>query len=234
MGVEYGELRVARATLLTSVSVLAAVLGVGLLLVGPATWTGYSLASTVSTSLPSAGPTAADAQTAGFFRGGFGGSSPPFQGNIPERFAPLRPVGGFEPGPRRFGGTPPTQGGAGENGSNLQVNSALLSYLESHQGSAKYLFATMSSGTAEPYIISTGKAVMALGGFTGSDRILTVSQLQTVIREGQVHYFVLSGGGFGGIGGSGNSLLTQWIDSHGTVVTVGGTVVYYVSSAAAS
>lgn len=75
---------------------------------------------------------------------------------------------------------------------------------------------------------------MALGGFTGSDRILTVSQLQTLIREGQVHYFVLSGGGFGGIGGSGNSLLTQWIDSHGTVVTVGGTVVYYVSIAAAS
>ena len=89
--------------------------------------------------------------------------------------------------------------------------------------------------TAAPYIIETGKAVMALGGFSGSDQILSVNQLQTLIRDGQVHYFVLSGGGFGGVGGgSSNSALVSWVESHGTTITVGATMVYYVSSAAAA
>ena len=114
------------------------------------------------------------------------------------------------------------------------MNGALLSYLEAQQGSAKYLFATMSSMTAAPYIIETGKAVMALGGFSGSDEILTVSQLQTLVSEGQVHYFLLSGGGPGGAGGgSGNAALAQWVEAHGTTISVGGTTLYYVSSAAA-
>ncbi len=115
----------------------------------------------------------------------------------------------------------------------MQVNSTLLSYLEAHQGSAKYLVATMSSQTAAPYIIETGRPVTALGGFSGSDRLLTVSQLQALVAKGDVHYILLSGG-FGGSGGSsGNSALVQWVEAHGTTITVGGTTLYYVWSAAA-
>ncbi len=40
---------------------------------------------------------------------------------------------------------------------------------------------------------------MALGGFTGSDPILTTAQLQTLIKNGTIRYFLL-GGGFGGTG----------------------------------
>ncbi len=216
--------------------IIAVALGVGLLLVGPATWTGVSLASGNSGTLPAAGPTATTAQVGGF-SGGFTGGAPVFQGSRPEGFGNFGPSGGFGGTgtvPGGFGGTRATPNGSGGNAAGLQVNSTLLSYLEAHQGSAKYLFATMSSMTAAPYIIETGKAVMALGGFSGSDQILTVSQLQALIRGGQVHYFVLSGG-FGGVGGvSGNLALVSWVESHGTTIAVGATTVYYVSSAAAA
>jgi 4-amino-4-deoxy-L-arabinose transferase-like glycosyltransferase len=117
----------------------------------------------------------------------------------------------------------------------------LIAYLEAHQGSAKYLFGTLSSQTAAPYIIATGKPVMTLGGFSGSDPILTVDQLRALIRAGQVRYFLVSGGGgFGGPGGaSANSQLIQWIEAHGTVVpasayggtTPGGSLLYMMSPA---
>jgi 4-amino-4-deoxy-L-arabinose transferase-like glycosyltransferase len=95
-----------------------------------------------------------------------------------------------------------------------RLGRGLIASLEANQDSAKYLFATLSSQTAAPYIIATGKPVMALGGFSGSDQILTLSQLKTVIREGQVKYFLLSGGGFGGPGGGGvgNSQLVRWVE----------------------
>ena len=56
---------------------------------------------------------------------------------------------------------------------------------------------------------------MALGGFNGSDQILSLSQLQALVRAGTVRYFLLDGGGFGGLsgGGGGNAQLTQWVQS---------------------
>ena len=215
---------------------LAATLGVALLLVGPATWTGVSLASGGGGTLPAAGPTAS--VTAGRRGGGFG------RGRGSTAFP-----GGFQPGGRAGFAAPPGgfPGGAAApprvdgtqtgNGVGTQVDSALVAYLEAHQGSSEYLFATLSSQTAAPYIIATGKPVMTLGGFSGSDQILTLNQLQELIRAGKVHYFLLSGGGgFGGPGGAsgtGNSQLVQWVEAHATALTVGGTTVYYVSSSAA-
>ena len=74
--------------------------------------------------------------------------------------------------------------------------------------------------SADPYIITTGKAVMALGGFIGSDKILTVAQLKQLIQTGVVRYFLLGGGlGGGGFGGGGfggpaavNADLTAWVN----------------------
>ncbi len=39
---------------------------------------------------------------------------------------------------------------------------------------------------------------MAMGGFSGSDPILTVSKLKAMIKKGEVKYFYLSGMGKGG------------------------------------
>lgn len=107
----------------------------------------------------------------------------------------------------------------GAAGGSTQVNTGLIKYLEAHQGSATYLVATPSSNTADPIILATGKAVMALGGFTGSDPILTTTQLQTMVKAGTIHYFLLDSTGTGGGGpGGGQSTLTQWVQHQCTTV----------------
>lgn len=199
----------------SATAVIATTLGVALLLVGPATWVGVSLASGPGGALPTAGPTATSGQDGGLGSGapqGFGGRFP----------------GGFNPGGTRFSDgqdappfAPPSAGGitgtganGGPGGQGLQVNAQLLAYLETHRGSATYLFATLSSQTAAPYIIASGQSVMALGGFSGSDQILSVSRLQALVRDGVVRYFLLDGGGFGrrgGGAGGGNGQLTEWV-----------------------
>ncbi len=83
-------------------------------------------------------------------------------------------------------------------GMNAEVNTKLLNYLTKNNTDEKYLFATTDSTSAAPYIIKTGKPVMAMGGFSGSDPILTVSKLKSMIKKGEVKYFYLSGMGKGG------------------------------------
>ncbi|MBW1606368.1 glycosyltransferase family 39 protein [Lactobacillus sp. Sy-1] len=98
------------------------------------------------------------------------------------------------------------QGGAGGGIGNGSVNNKLLKYLEKNQGSAKYLFATDDSGTAAPYIIKTGKAVMAMGGFNGTDPAITLSQFKKLVKNGEIKYYYS-----GGKTGSANSAIVNWI-----------------------
>ncbi len=97
------------------------------------------------------------------------------------------------------------------------MDSQLLAYLEKHQGTTKYLFATSSSNSAAPYIIQSGKAVMALGGFTGSDPILTLAQFQALVKNNTVHYVMTGGMGGGGGQGGGDSIMS-WVQSSCTAV----------------
>jgi 4-amino-4-deoxy-L-arabinose transferase-like glycosyltransferase len=72
--------------------------------------------------------------------------------------------GGF--GGMGRGGAPAGGGGMGGG----EVSSELISYLQAHQGSARYLVAATGSQTTAPIIIQTGEEVITIGGFTGSDR----------------------------------------------------------------
>ncbi len=84
-----------------------------------------------------------------------------------------------------------------------QTDPLTLQYLLKNQGSTKFLVATTNANTASPIILATGKPVMALGGFTGSDPILSIADLQKLIANNTVRFFMLQGGfgGFGGFGG---------------------------------
>lgn len=95
-----------------------------------------------------------------------------------------------------------------------RFNTQLLTYLTSHNTGEKFLFATTNAGTAEPYIIQTGKAVMAMGGFSGSDPILTVDQVKQMVQNKEVKYFLISAGGPGGDRGGSSEVLT-WIKANG-------------------
>ncbi|MGE1104272.1 HPr family phosphocarrier protein, partial [Peribacillus simplex] len=86
-------------------------------------------------------------------------------------------------------------------------------YLEKHNDGADYLFATTDSNTAAPYIIKTKKAVMAIGGFSGSDPAITLTQFKKLVKEGKVKYFLTSGMGKGG-----NNDIVQWVEKNGKKV----------------
>jgi 4-amino-4-deoxy-L-arabinose transferase-like glycosyltransferase len=116
----------------------------------------------------------------------------------------------------------PVAGASGQSGGGLggssSLNTALIKYLEAHKGNAKYLVAVVSSNEADSIILETNQPVMALGGFSGSDPILTTTQLAALVKSGAVRYFLLNGSGGGGPGG-GQSTLTTWITQHAKVVS---------------
>jgi 4-amino-4-deoxy-L-arabinose transferase-like glycosyltransferase len=107
-------------------------------------------------------------------------------------------------------------GGPGGPRGGPSTNTTPIKYLEAHQGSAKYLVAATGSQTTAPIIIATGKPVVTIGGFNGSDSAPTVAQLAELVRSGQLRYVLLGGGG--GPGG-GNQAIQAWVQQHGTVVT---------------
>ena len=107
--------------------------------------------------------------------------------------------------------------GSGPGANTANSDTALIRYLEAHQGTAKYLVAVLSSNEADSIILATNKPVMTLGGFSGSDPILTTSELAALVKSGQVKYFLLNGSG-GGFGGGSQSALITWIQQHSKVV----------------
>jgi len=141
----------------------------------------------------------------------------------------------------------PLQGNGGGFGSGNadaanNSNTKLISYLQANQGNAKFLVAVPSSMSGDSIILATNKPVMALGGFSGSDPILTTNQLSTLIANGTVRFFLLNGprtgqqippqvldqlpaqvrnaarnGGFAGFGGQ-QSAVTTYVTNHCAVV----------------
>ncbi|OQP17061.1 MULTISPECIES: glycosyltransferase family 39 protein [Geobacillus] len=85
---------------------------------------------------------------------------------------------------------------------------ALVAYLEQHAGKTKYLAATIRATEAAEMMLHTDRAVMAMGGFGGTDPVLTPAKLEKMVQNGEVKYFLLSGEG------RGDNELVQWIKTH--------------------
>ena len=194
-----------RLHLNTRVLIPSLTIGLLALMLTPAIWSAVPAVQNIADNLPVAGPSQ---QFAG---GGFGGAGRTLTS---QQIAMLR---------ERFGngGPPASAGNPAGNGNpdgGSSANSTLIHYLEVNQGSAKYIVAVSSANQADSLILATNKGVMALGGFSGSDPILTTSQLAKLVANGTVRFFLLNGsGGFGGPGGESNSL-TTWVTQHCTVV----------------
>jgi 4-amino-4-deoxy-L-arabinose transferase-like glycosyltransferase len=115
----------------------------------------------------------------------------------------------------RGGGNNGPGGSAGPG--NADSNSGLTEFLISHHDGEQWIVAVSSSHGATDIIMSTGEPVMALGGFSGSDRILTTESLQSLIGDGKIRYFYLSSGS-GDRGGSGGGDISSWVSNACTVV----------------
>ena len=104
---------------------------------------------------------------------------------------------------------------------------ALVKFLVQNRGTATWIVAVASAKQSAGIQLARGFPVIAMGGFSGSDPAMTVTQLQALVASGQLRYVVLGGGGAGGPGGpggpgGGNSAVSSWVQAHGTVVDYGG------------
>lgn len=85
--------------------------------------------------------------------------------------------------------------------------------------------ATEGSQEAAPIELATGgDAVMAIGGFNGTDPAPTLAEFEAMVAKHEIHYYVGRGGdSFGG--GAGCSAISSWVAAHFSAKTVGGVTV---------
>jgi hypothetical protein len=94
----------------------------------------------------------------------------------------------------------------------------------------RWAAATIGSQSAASMELSTNTAVMAIGGFVGSDPYPTLQQFQQYVAAGEIHYFVE--GGMGGGPGRRDSEITTWVQQHYAAQTVDGRTVYDLTAPA--
>ena len=126
------------------------------------------------------------------------------------------------------GGTGAQGGPGGGLGGSTDVSSALVRLLKS--GSYTWAAATVGSESAAPLQLATGKPVMSIGGFNGTDPAPILAEFQRLVSEHKIHYFVGSNAhSFGG--GSGTaSAITSWVAKHFKAQTVGGETIYNLTA----
>ncbi|ANS77110.1 hypothetical protein AWM70_05990 [Paenibacillus yonginensis] len=224
-----------------SLSKMPAVLGFLILLIGPMYWAFTPIIYGQSSMTPAAGPglTAGLGRFGGFgdfpnFAGRRNADTSAMSANSERNSAngsgdnswaavddsgatrnPWNPGVGFPAAGGTEAGGDSSRGltrGASAPGEGVSLNENLYQYLKDHNTGQKYLLAATDYTTLAPYIIEKGETVISLGGFSGSDPVLSVERLQELINSGQLKYIYLSGGR------GGNSTLTQWIEDHGTEV----------------
>ena len=154
-------------------------------------------------------------------------------------------TGGFPGGTSSTGGTGSTKGsgaigsrtgipGRGTAGGvamgglsgSTQVSSALTKLLEQDASKYKWIAATEGTQEAAPIELATGgDAVLAIGGFNGTDPAPTLAEFEAMVAKGEIHYYVGQGSeSFGG--GTGSSAIAKWVAAHFKSETVGGVTVY--------
>lgn len=109
----------------------------------------------------------------------------------------------------------------GGPGGGAKANTALVTLLK---GTTTQWAAAVSGAQSQGSLqLNSGRPVIALGGFTGSDPAPTLAQFQQWVKDGKISYYIASGG-FGPRGGK--SEIGTWVAQHYTATTVGGSTVY--------
>ncbi|MGX1368933.1 4-amino-4-deoxy-L-arabinose transferase-like glycosyltransferase [Streptomyces canus] len=121
-------------------------------------------------------------------------------------------------------------GGGGVGGllNGASVTSEAKKLLETDASEYTWAAAAIGAQNAASYQLATGEAVMAIGGFNGTDPSPTLAQFKEYVADGRIHYFISSGSG-GGMGGSSSgtsSQITSWVEANFKKVTVGSATFY--------
>ncbi|MFK0246641.1 glycosyltransferase family 39 protein [Amycolatopsis azurea] len=92
----------------------------------------------------------------------------------------------------------------------------------------KWAAATSSSQSAASLELASGKSVIGIGGWSGSDPAPTLAEFQQYVADGQITYYVE--GGRGGGPGGGSNEISEWVAANFTATTVGDQTVYRLLS----
>jgi hypothetical protein len=188
-------------------------------------------------AIPLAGPAG---QGGRFGRGGPGGAFGPPGGLQGGNFQPPGANGtgrsggttGQLPG-GGFGG--PGGGGMGGLLNGSQVGAQLSALLRDGSDGFRWTAAAVGANNAASYQLASGEAIMAIGGFNGSDPAPSLAEFQQYVRDGKIHYFIagggggggrFGGGGFGGPGGNTSSEISSWVTQNFASRTVDGVTIY--------
>ncbi|WP_419197365.1 ArnT family glycosyltransferase [Mycolicibacterium phocaicum] len=132
---------------------------------------------------------------------------------------PPRPGGDAWPG-----GGPGGPGGPGREGPNAELENLVRG------ANNRWAAATVGSFQAGDLELSTGKSLMAIGGFSGGDNAPTLAQFKQYVEDGQIHYFIAGdhkrGPGPGGRERGSAAEITAWVTAHFAKLDVGGATVY--------
>ncbi|RZU29924.1 4-amino-4-deoxy-L-arabinose transferase-like glycosyltransferase [Streptomyces sp. BK022] len=163
------------------------------------------------------------------------------------------PGGGFSGGQGFPGGTGESgrmgaPGGAGGLLDAATVSAQARKLLLADAGSYTWVAASTGSQNAAGYQLATEKAVMAIGGFNGTDPSPTLAQFKRYVAQGEIHYYIAGGGmgmgggmgrtgeargGMGGASGTASAIST-WVEANFQKVTVGSATFYDLTRKKAS
>jgi 4-amino-4-deoxy-L-arabinose transferase-like glycosyltransferase len=177
-------------------------------------------------------------------RGGTGASAPggtAKSGSAPTGSAPggsaksgsgsgSMPTGSAPTGSRTAGGKTSAGAGGGmpSGGGGATTSTALTKALKAT--SSKWAAAVVGDQSAASLELATGKAVISIGGWSGTDPSPTLAQFERYVAAGQVRYLIASGGTAMGRGSTGVAAeITKWVAAHYQKVTIGGQTVYDLS-----
>ncbi|MFF3563946.1 glycosyltransferase family 39 protein [Streptomyces sp. NPDC002574] len=232
----------------------AAALGLTAALGGPLAYTLQTAGTAHTGSIVTAGPAVRSGmggmgRMGGMRRGtggfpGGGGQGQQGQGPQGQRGFPGGGTGGFPgggqqgqqgQGPQGFPGGSGGGTGRGSGGGlgglldGATVSDAAKKALLAHADRYTWVAAAIGSQNAASYQLATNKAVMAIGGFNGSDPSPTLAAFKAYVAQGRIHWFIASGGMGGGRGSSGSgtaSQISSWVEENFGSTTLGGVTVY--------
>ena len=204
-------------------ALVVAPLVAGSLLIGPGAYAVQTASTAHTGAIPTAGPGAS-----AFAAGGGPGNGRPRRGQA-GGLAGGPPAGG--PPATRPGGQPGGRpaGQPGGLGGATTVSSALRALLRSGASEYTWTAATTGDNEAATLELATGRSVMSLGGYNGTDPAITLARFQQLVAQHKVHYYVVDAQGFIGSAAADTSTayaIQQWVTSAFTAQTVGGATVY--------
>ncbi|SES39536.1 4-amino-4-deoxy-L-arabinose transferase [Streptomyces sp. yr375] len=178
--------------------------------------------------------------TGGFPGGGTGGQNQQ-NGNGNTQNGNGNTQGGMPGGQTGDGGGMGGGGGGGVGGllNGASVSDAAKKLLDANAGDYTWVAAAIGAQNAASYQLATGDAVMAIGGFNGTDPSPTLAQFKKYVAEGKIHYFISSGSSGGGMGGGSSSSgtssqISSWVEANYKKVTVGSSTFYDLTQKASS